>query len=144
MTFKIIDIPREIDHATMDDLSVIIKNINNSNLNTDCIKNSTFNEVNSKNGISIVLFNTVISKDRFLNLEFKNTAYNTLVILQSIPIEIRKVVLVNYHAIKSGAFTSHKSVINNRTMCYELRKLTDNRIDWNSYCYSPSQSDLSS
>ena len=28
-------------------------------------------------------------------------------------------------------------------MCYELRKLTDDHIDWNSSCYSPSHSELS-
>ena len=52
--------------------------------------------------------------------------------------------MVYYHVIKSGGFTSHKSVFNNRTMCYELRKFTDNRIYWNSSRYSPSQSELSS
>ena len=153
LTSKIIDIPREIAHATMDDLSVIIKMITNANLNTNYINSlfndfnidkSTVNEVNFKNAVAIISFKTVISKDRFLKLEFKNTAYNTLVKLRSLPYETRKLGLVYYHAIKSGAFTSHKSVFNNRTMCYELRKLSDNRIDWNSSCYSPSQSELSS
>ena len=82
MTSKIIDIPREIAHSTMDDLTVIIKKINNANLNTDYINSlfndfnidkSTINEVNFKNGIAIVSFNIVISKE-FKNLEFKNTA----------------------------------------------------------------------
>ena len=153
LTSKIIDIPREISHATMDDLSVIIKKITNANLNTDYINSlfndfntdkSTVNEVNFKNGIAIISFNTLISKDRFLNLEFKNTAYNTFVKLRSLPFETRKLGLVYYYVIKYGAFSSHKSVFNNRTMCYELWKLTDNRIDWNSSCYSPSQSELSS
>ena len=71
---------------------------------------------------------TVISKDRFLNLEFKNTAYNILLKLRSLPVETRKLGLVYYHAIKSGAFTSHKMVFNNRTMCYELRKLTNEHL----------------
>ena len=157
MTSKIIDIPREIAHAialyTMDDQSIIIKKITNANLNTNYINSlfndfnidkSTVNEVNFKNGIAIISFNTLISKDRFLNLEFKNTSYNTLVKLRSLPFETNKLGLVYYHAIKSVAFTSHKSIFNNRNMCYELRKLSDNRIEWNSFCYSPSQSELSS
>ena len=109
MTSKIIDIPREIDHTTMDYLSVIIKKIINDNLNTDYINNlfndfnidkSTVNEVNFKNGIAIISFKTVISKNRFLNLEFKNIAYNKLVKLRSLPLETRKLGLLYYHAIK--------------------------------------------
>ena len=74
MTSKIIDIPREIAHATMDDLSVIIKMITNANLNTNYrnslindfnIDKSTVNEVNFKNGVAIISFKTVISKDSF-------------------------------------------------------------------------------
>ena len=45
LIYKIIYIPREIAHVTMDDLSVIIKKITNANLNTDYI-NSLFNDFN--------------------------------------------------------------------------------------------------
>ena len=51
----------------------------NSLCNDFNINKSTVNEVNFKNDIAIISFNTVISKDRFLNLELKKTAYNTLV-----------------------------------------------------------------
>ena len=64
----------------MDNISVIIKRITNDNLYIDYINSlfndfnidkSTIKEVNFKNSIAIVSFNIVISKDRFLNLEFK-------------------------------------------------------------------------
>ena len=66
LTSKIIDIPREIDHAIIDGISDLIKKINNANLNTGYINSlfndfnidkSTVNKVNFKNGIAIVSFN---------------------------------------------------------------------------------------
>ena len=63
LTSKIIYIPREIAHAIMDYISVIIKMITNDNLNVDYINSlfndfnidkSTIKEVNFKNGIAIV------------------------------------------------------------------------------------------
>ena len=63
LTSKITEITRNIAHANMDDHSVIIKNIDLGNLNSEYINKllsdisidqSSINEVNFKNGIVIV------------------------------------------------------------------------------------------
>ena len=111
----------------MDDLFVIIKDIDSANLNTeyvtklisDCsIAQYSINEVNFKNGIAIVSFKYVMSKDRFLNSDFRNTSYSDLFKQRSLPSGTRKIVLIYYHAIKSVSCTSHKLAFNNRTMSY--------------------------
>ena len=136
----------------MDDLCVIIKNIDSGNLNTRygnkllsdyIINQSSINVVNFKNGrIAIVSFKSVISKDMFLNLDFRNTSYSYLFKQRSLSSDIRKLGLIYYHSIKSGSCTSHKLVFNNCNMSYELRILIDNRIDCISSSYSPSQAEL--
>ena len=136
-----------------EELSVIIKNITKSSFNIDYINDifnelniyrSTVTDVNFKNGITVISFSSLYSKNLFLNLKFKDTSYSELFKMQSLPTETRKLGLLYYHAIKSCSITSHKSVFNNRTMSYELRTIVNDNIDWKSANYSPTSVELSS
>ena len=55
----------------------------------------------------------------------------------------RKLGLLYYHAIKSGSIKSLKSVFNKRTNCYELRRTINDKIDWISHKYNPTQEEIS-
>ena len=46
-------------------------------------------------------------------------------------------------AIKSGSIKSLKSVFNKRTNCYELRRTINDKIDWISDKYNPTQEEIS-
>ena len=135
----------------IDDLSAIIKNISKSSCNMDYINdmfkyfsidNATISDVKFINGTAIINFNSKYSRDRFLDLKFDNKYYK-LFIFQSLSLDTRKLGLLYYHAIKSGSIKSLKSVFNKRTNCYELRRTINDKIDWISDKYNPTQEEIS-
>ena len=154
MTSKINNIPSKITHTQIDDLSAIIKNISKSSCNMDYINDIfkyfgvdnaiayTISDVKFINGTAIINFNSKYSIDRFLDLKFDDK-YDKLFIFQSLSLDTRKLGLLYYRAIKSGSIKSLKSVFNKRTNCYELRRTINDKIDWISDKYNPTQEEIS-
>ena len=151
MTSKINNIPSKITHNQIDDLCAIIKNISKSSCNMDYINdmfkyfgidNATISDVKFINGTAIINFNSKYSRDRFLDLKCDDK-YDKLFIFQSLSLDTRKLGLLYYHAIKSGSIKSLKSVFNKRTNCYELRRTINDKIDWISDKYNPTQEEIS-
>ena len=106
------------------------------------VDNATISDVKFINGTAIINFNSKYSRDRFLDLKFDDK-YDKLFIFQSLSLDTRNLGLLYYHAIKSGSIKSLKSVFNKRTNCYELRRTINDKIDWISDKYNPTQEEIS-
>ena len=105
-----------------------VKPINNLNIDSNNIYNTTIN----KNNQSLIIFNNVYFKKNFLytNSDLQNTDHKHLFIRNHLSLETLKHSRILYHAVKTNSISNRKATFNKHNNKYELREITDNKTNW--------------